>query len=71
MSSTPTPTPTLGQSHGRTVAGGAVGSAVAVLVVMFMPADLHVFTAEQASIATLAFGTIFSFLMRFLPQPKN
>ena len=59
------------QSHRRTVAGGTVGGAVGVLVVMFMPENVILFTPEKAAMATLAFGTIFSWAMRFLPQPKN
>ena len=57
------------QSHGRTVAGGTVGGAFGVLVVMFMPPTWHVFTPETAAVATLAFGTIFGYVMRYLPKP--
>jgi len=59
------------QSHGRTVAGGTVGGAIGVLVVMFMPESVHVFTPETASMATLAFGTIASYVMRYVPKPEG
>ncbi len=64
-------TDTSSQSHGRTVAGGTVGGAIGVLVVMFMPSDWYVFTPDTASVATLAFGTIFSYVMRYLPKPTG
>jgi len=54
---------------GKTIAGGGIGGALGVLVVLFMPENVHVFTAETASVATAAFGIIFSYLVRFLPQP--
>ncbi|KKK87559.1 hypothetical protein LCGC14_2752020 [marine sediment metagenome] len=57
--------------HARTVTGGGIGGALGVLVVLFMPGDVHVFTPETASVATAAFGIVFSYLVRFLPQPKN
>ena len=56
---------------GRTVTGGGVGGAIGVLVVLFMPEETHVFTPETASMATAAFGIVFSYLVRFLPQPKS
>ena len=49
---------------------GAVGAALGVLVVMFMPEKAYVFTPETASMATAAFGTIFAYLMKFLPKPS-
>ncbi len=48
---------------------GAVGAAIGVLVVMFMPEKVYMFTPETAAMATAAFGTIFSYIMRFLPRP--
>ncbi len=48
---------------------GAVGAALGVLIVMFMPESVYVFTPETAAMATAAFGTIFSYIMRFVPKP--
>ncbi len=53
----------------RTITGGGIGGAVGVLVVLFMPETVHIFTPETASMATAALGVIFSYLIRFLPQP--
>ncbi len=60
-------------SHGKTVAAAGVGGAIAVVVVIFLPEmwptlDL---SAEKASILTVSFSTIFSYLARFLPKPRN
>ncbi len=56
-------------SHQKTAVGGGVGGALGVLAVIFMPPDWYVFTPETASIATAAFGVIFSYGMRWLPAP--
>ena len=53
---------------GRRVAlGGGVGAAVGVLVVLFMPTSVHVFTAETGALAAASIGTIASFIVSFLP----
>ena len=53
----------------RVADAGAVGAALGVLVVMFMPETAYKFTPETAAMATAAFGTIFAYLMKFLPKP--
>lgn len=58
------------KKQGKTIAGGGVGGALGVLVVLFMPEHVHDFTPETASVATAAFGIIFSWLVRFMPQPS-
>ena len=67
MPSTEASTP----SHQRTAVGGGVGGALGVLVTLFMPESWYVFTPETASVATAAFGVIFSYGMRWLPAPTN
>lgn len=66
-----TSTSTVGPSTKRTIAGGGVGGALGVLVVLFLPETSYIFTPETASVATAAFGIVFSYLIRYLPQPKN
>jgi len=58
-------------TQNKAVGAGGIGGALGVLVVMFMPDAWHTFTAEQAAVATMAFGVIFSWLVRFLPQPPR
>ncbi len=55
----------------RTTVGGGVGGALGVLVTLFMPESVYVFTPETASVATAAFGIIFSYGMRWLPAPGD
>lgn len=57
-------------NQGKTVVGGGVGGALGVLVVLFMPDSVHVFTPETAAVATAAFGILFSHLVKYLPAPK-
>lgn len=66
-----TETKSSGPSTAVTVTGGGVGGALGVLAVLFMPATWYVFTPETASVATAAFGIVFSFIVRFLPKPRN
>lgn len=56
-----------------TAIGGGAGGALAALVVLFMPdlAPSIQMTPEKASIATAALSTIFGFVVRYLPEPKN
>lgn len=68
MSSTST-TPVPGTA--RAVVGGGIGGALGFLVVLFMPDTWHTFTPETASAATAAFGVVFSYLIRYLPQPPR
>ena len=58
-------------TQNKAVGAGGIGGALGVLVVMFMPENWHTFSAEQAAVATMAFGVIFSWLVRFLPQPPR
>ncbi len=53
----------------KTVTGSGVGGAIGVLIVVFMPATVFVFTPETASMATAAFGVVFSYLIRYIPTP--
>ena len=55
----------------KTTASGAVGGAIGVLTVMFMPTETYVFTPETAAHATAAVGTIFAYLIRYLPAPPR
>lgn len=48
---------------------GSVGAAIGILVVLFMPASMFVFTPETAAIATGAFAAIFNYMMSFMPKP--
>ena len=57
-------------SHVAVGTAGGVGASIGVLVVMFMPASFHVFTATEASMATMALGVIFSALLAYIPKPK-
>ena len=61
-----------GQSHGRTVAGGTIGSALGVVAVVMAP-KLTALTldATEASLMTAALGIIFSYLVRYLPKPAD
>ncbi len=56
---------------GTTVVGGGIGGALGVLVVLFMPSDVILFTPEKAAMATAAFGILFSYLVRYLPAPRR
>ena len=47
--------------------GGGVGAAIGVLVVLFMPTSVHVFTAETGALAAASVGTLASFIVSFLP----
>ena len=58
-------------SPGQTLTVGALGAALGFLVVLFMPEQWHVFTAEQAAGATGSFGVVFSWFARYLPPPPN
>lgn len=58
-------------SPGQTLTVGALGAAVGVLIVTFMPASWYVFTPETAATATGAFGVVFSWIARYLPAPPN
>jgi len=68
MPDTPKPTQL---RPGGTVVGGGIGAALGVLVVEFLPATMHTFTPESASVTTAAFGIVFSYLVRYLPAPKR
>ncbi len=51
------------------VGSGAVGAALGVLLVMFLPQFTSVtFTANEAAMATAAFGTVFAWGIRFIPR---
>lgn len=55
----------------RTVAGGGVGGALGVSVVIMVPKFTEiVFSADEASMLTAAFGIVFGWLIRYLPQPR-
>ena len=58
-------------SPGQTLTVGALGAALGVLVVMFIPVSWYVFTPATAATATGAFGVVFSWLARYLPPPPN
>lgn len=55
----------------QTLTVGALGAAIGVLVVIFMPVNWYAFTPETAATATGAFGVVFSWLARYLPAPPN
>lgn len=55
----------------RALAGGGVGGAAAVLVVWGLSKAGVSMTGEEGGIVTLAFSTIFGYLARFLPKPKD
>ncbi len=55
----------------KTIVGGGVGGAIGVLAVLFMPDTWHIFTPEEASMATAAIGIVFSYAMRYLPAPNR
>ncbi len=57
--------------NNKAAQAGGVGAALGVLVVLFMPEYLYTFTPETASIATIAFGQLFSYLVKFLPKPPK
>ena len=55
----------------RTLSGGGAGSALGVILVVMAPKFSEiVFTVEEASIMTAALGTIFAWLVRYIPQPR-
>lgn len=54
-----------------TAAAGTVGGALGVLTVLFFPSEWYIFTAETASVATAAFGIVFSYAMQWIPTPKG
>ena len=49
--------------------GGGVGSALGVIVVVFLPKFGVLLDATEASLLTAAFGTVLAWAMRFLPKP--
>ena len=56
----------------RTVAGGGVGGALGVIVVMMVPKFSAVtFSADEASMLTAAFGIVLAWLIRYLPPPRG
>ncbi len=60
------------QSHARIVTGGGVGGALGVIAVVMIPKLSELtFDATEASLMTASLGIFFSFLVRFLPKPKN
>ncbi len=60
--------PTINQA----VMGGGAGSALGVIVVMFLPKLTDItLDATEASLLTAAFGVVFSWLIRYLPKPRG
>lgn len=57
------------QPQTKVANAGGVGAALGVLIVLFMPASVVIFTPETAATATAALGVIFGYLMAFLPKP--
>ncbi len=59
-------------SMDRRTGGAALGSALGVVVVVFLPKiwETVVFTVEEGSMLTAAFGIIFTAAVAYLPKPK-
>jgi len=55
----------------QTATGGTVGGAIGVLIVLFMPESVYVFTPATAATATAALGIIASYGMGFMPKPSG
>jgi hypothetical protein len=57
-------------TNNRTVAGGGIGGALGVIVVVMLPKlTTLTWSAEEASMMTAALGVLFGWLVRFLPKP--
>ncbi|KKL95923.1 hypothetical protein LCGC14_1849640 [marine sediment metagenome] len=52
----------------KTVVGGGVGGAIAVLIILFGFPEM---AGPQAAIGTAALGTVCSWLIRYLPAPRR
>ena len=54
----------------QAVVGGGVGSALGVIFVVMMPKLTELtLDATEASLMTAAMGTLFAWLVRYLPKP--
>lgn len=70
MSSTSTASNRPGRA--ATGVGGGVGGALGVIAVVMTPKLTELtLDATEASLMTAALGMLFSWLVRFLPQPRN
>ncbi len=54
----------------QVASGGGTGSALGVIVVVFLPKFGVMLDATEASLLTAAFGTILALAFRYLPPPK-
>ena len=54
-----------------TAVGGGLGGAAAAIVVIFLPDFGVEMEADKAAMVTAALSTIFGFIVRYLPEPKN
>lgn len=55
----------------RTFAGGGVGGALGVIVVMMLPKfTTIILSPEEASMLTAASGIVLAWLIRYLPRPR-
>ena len=57
------------QPQTKVANAGTVGAAIGVLVVLFMPETVIIFTPETAATATAALGVVFGWGMAFIPKP--
>jgi len=53
----------------KTVVGGGVGGAIAVLIILLLPEGS--LSAEKAAMATVALSTVISYVVRYFPAPKR
>lgn len=59
-------------THTNTTVGGGIGAALGIiLVVGFNHFSANPFGAEVAAVMTGAFGIVFSWLVKYLPKPKE